>query len=167
MEEGDWIDMTGILLITAEGTVAEGGVAADAEDRSAKTGHGTDHEAKGAAEQDTEVAHDDRAEHTGLAEESPANNAKHAVVAERASLATRTSPEATTTTAEDVVRASVEEANETVRGPTGADTDDGAHAAELEVALLAVSAPAREAHTEEAGAAQIVPPPAAGAEAEV
>jgi hypothetical protein len=54
-----------------------------------------------------------------------------------------------------------------VRGPTGADTDDVAHAAELEVALLAVSSPAREAHTEEAGAAQIVPPPAAGAEAEI
>jgi hypothetical protein len=42
-----------------------------------------------------------------------------------------------------------------------------AHAAELEAALLAVSSPAREAHTKDAGAAEIGPPPVAAAEAEV
>jgi methylglyoxal synthase len=89
------------------------------------------------------------------------------VVAEHAALATRTSPEATATTAEDIVRTPVEEVNEAARGPTGGDTDDVAHAAELEATLLAVSSPAREAHTEDAGAAETGPSPVAAAEAEV
>jgi hypothetical protein len=42
-----------------------------------------------------------------------------------------------------------------------------AHVAELEAALLTVSSPAREAHTEDAGAVKTVPPPAAADEAEV
>jgi hypothetical protein len=111
--------MTGILLITIEGTVAEGGAAADAEDGGATTGHWADHEAEGGAEQGTEAAHDDRAERTGPAEESPANDADHTVVAECASLVTRTSPKATATNAEDAVRAPVEEVNEAARGPIG------------------------------------------------
>jgi hypothetical protein len=167
MEEGDLIDMTGIPIIAAEGTATEGGAAADAEDGGAQTGHGADHEAKGGTEQGTEVVHDDTAERTGPAEECPANDVKHAVVAECAALVTRTSPEATATIAEDVVHAPVEEVNEATRGPTRGDADDVAHAAELEAALLTVSSLTCEAHNEDAGAAETDPPLAAAAEDEV
>jgi hypothetical protein len=129
--------------------------------------HGANHEAEGGAEQGTEAAQDDRAERTDSAEESPANDAEHAVVVERASLATRTSPEDTTTIAEDAIRAPVEEVKEAACGPTGGDANDVAHAARLEAALLAVSSLTREAHIEYAGAVETGPPPAATTEAEV
>jgi hypothetical protein len=167
MEEGNWIEMTGIPLITDEGTVADGGADADAEGGCAETGHGADHEAEGGTEQGAETTHDDRAERTGPTEESPANDAKRAVGVEHAVLAACTSPEATTTTAEDVVRAPVEEVNETAHGPTRCDADDVTHATELEAALLAISSPACEAHIEDAGAAETGLPPAAAADAEV
>jgi hypothetical protein len=47
------------------------------------------------------------------------------------------------------------------------DADDVAHAAEIEAALLAVSSPAREAHTEDACAVETGLPSVAAAEAEV
>jgi hypothetical protein len=89
------------------------------------------------------------------------------VGAEHAALAARTSPEATATNAEDAVRAPVEKVNETTGGPTGGNVDDVAHAAELEAALLAVSSPAREARSKDAGAVETGPPPTGAAEAEV
>jgi creatinine amidohydrolase/Fe(II)-dependent formamide hydrolase-like protein len=123
--------MTGTPLIAAEGTAAEGGVDADAEGGGAEMGHGADHETEGGTEQGAEAMHDDRAECTRPAEESLANDAECAVGAEHAALAARTSPEATATTAEDVVRALVEQVNETVRALIGGDVDDVAHATEL------------------------------------
>jgi hypothetical protein len=47
------------------------------------------------------------------------------------------------------------------------DTDDVAHVAELEAALLTVSSPTCEAHTEDAGATETGLPSSAAAEAEV
>jgi hypothetical protein len=52
MEEDNWIEMTGISLITVEGANAEGVAAADAEGRGAETGHSAEHGAEGAAKQD-------------------------------------------------------------------------------------------------------------------
>jgi hypothetical protein len=89
------------------------------------------------------------------------------VAAEHAALAARTCPEATATNAEDTVHAPVEEVNETTGGPTRSNVDDVAHAAELEAALLAVSSPAREARSEDAGAVETGPPPTGAAEPEV
>jgi creatinine amidohydrolase/Fe(II)-dependent formamide hydrolase-like protein len=131
MEEGNWIEMTGTPLIATEGTAAEGEVDANAEGGGAEMGHGADHETEGGTEQGAEAMHDDRAECTRPAEESPANDAERAVGAEHDALAARTSPEATATTAEDVVRALVEQVNETVRALIGGDVDDVAHATEL------------------------------------
>jgi methylglyoxal synthase len=89
------------------------------------------------------------------------------VGAEHATPAAHTPPEATATTAENVVRASVEEVNKATLGPTGGDAEDVAHAAELEAALLVVSSPTHEAHTEDAGAAETGLPSATTTEAEV
>jgi hypothetical protein len=167
MEEGNWIDMTGISLITAEGTATEGGAATDTKGGDTETGRGADHEAEGLIGQGAEAAHDDRAKRTVPAVENAVNDAERAMVAEDVALMARTSPEAAAMTAEDAVRAPVEEVNETARGPTGGDTDDVEHVAELEVALLAVNSSAHKAHPEDAGAAETDPPPAAAAKAEV
>jgi hypothetical protein len=76
-------------------------------------------------------------------------------------------PKAPATDAEDDGHVPVEEANEAACGPTGGNADDVAHAAELEVVLLAVSSLARETHPEGAGDTETEPPPATAAEAEV
>jgi hypothetical protein len=159
--------MTGIPLIAVEGIATEGGADTNVGGRGAEAGHGADHEAERGTELGAETAHEDRAERTGPAEEGPVNDAERAAVAEHAAHATCTPPEATATTAEDAVRAPIDEVKETVRGPTRGDADDVAHATELEAALHAVSSPAREAHIEDAGAAETGLPPAATAEAEV
>jgi hypothetical protein len=159
--------MTGISLITAEGTAAEGVAADDAEGGGAETGRDADHESECLTGQGIKAAHDNSVERTVPAEMNPAYNAEEASGAEHATLAVRTPPEAPATNAEDVVRASVEEANEATSRPTEGDTDDSAHTAEFEAALLAVSSTAREARPEDAGAAETDPPPAATAETEV
>jgi hypothetical protein len=64
MEEGNWIEMTGIPLIAAKGTIAEGGATTDAEGGGAETGHGAEHGAEGGLEQDAKTAHDERVERT-------------------------------------------------------------------------------------------------------
>jgi methylglyoxal synthase len=93
---------------------------------------------------------------------------ERAVVAVDTALAAHTSLEATATPGGDDVRAPAEEVHDTTStsGPTGGDTDERAHLAELEALLLTVSSPAREALPEDAGVAQTNSPPAI-AEAEV
>jgi hypothetical protein len=168
MEEGNWIEMTGISLITAEGTAVEGVAADDVEGGGAETGRGADHGAKGLTGQGAEAAHDDKMERTAPTERDPAHEMEDASGDEHATLAVGTPPpEAPAADAENVVHAPVEEAAETARGPTGGDADDASHVTQLEAALLAVSSPAREAHPEGAGDAETEPPPAAAAEAEV
>jgi hypothetical protein len=162
MEEGNWIEMIGIPLITAEGAAAD-----DAEGRGAGTGRGSDHGAKGLTGQGAEVAHNDMMECAAPTERDPAQETEDAPGTERATLAVNTPPEAPAVDAEDVTHAPVEEAAETACGPIGGDADDAADAAELEAALLAISSPAREAHTEGAGDAATEPPPSVAAEAEV
>jgi hypothetical protein len=92
MEEGNWIEMTGIPLIVVEGTAAEGGAADDAEGGGAETGRDANHEAEGLMGQGAEAAHDDRIECAVPAEGNPADDAEHAVGAEHVVLAVRTPP---------------------------------------------------------------------------
>jgi hypothetical protein len=168
MEEGNWIAVTEIPLIAAEGTGADGEAAGDAECGGPEVRRGAAHEAEGLAIQVAEATHNDRAERTTPAAESPINDAEHAVVAEDAPPEARNPPpEATVTLAEDAVRAPAEEVNETAHGPTEGDADDAANTNELEAALLAVNSPAREAHPTDAGAAETDPPSTTAAEAEV
>jgi hypothetical protein len=83
-------------------------------------------------------------------------------------VAAPTSPEAAATPDGGAVHTPYEDLHATTStgGPTGGDTAERAHAAELEATLLAVSSPEREAPPDPAGAGQTDPPPAA-AEAEV
>jgi hypothetical protein len=167
MEEGNWIEMAGVTLITAKGTVAEGGAAEDTEGGCAEVGHNAEQGAEGDAEQDTETARDEGAGRTSSAEENPASDAKRVVVAEHAALAAGTSPEANAVNTEGAAHAPVEEVNETTRRSSGGDADDKVHAAELEAALLTVSSPGCETHTEDAGPIETGTPSVAAAEAEV
>jgi hypothetical protein len=132
MKVGNWIEMTGILLITAEGVAAKGVAADDAEGGGAEMGRGSDHRAEGLTGQGAEVVHDDMMEHTAPTERDPTHETEDATGAEQATLAVNTLPPKTPAVdAENVVHALVEEVVETARGPTGGDADDEAHAAEL------------------------------------
>jgi hypothetical protein len=153
MEEGNWIAMAGIPLISVEGTAAEGGAAADAEGGGTVVQHGDAHEAEGLATQGAEATHDDRAERIIPAAETPAHDVERAVAAEDATLAAHTSPEATATPTEDPVHAPAQDVHEAACEPTGGDADKRAHIAELEAVLLAVSSPAHEAPPENTGVA--------------
>jgi hypothetical protein len=76
MEEGNWIEMTGILLITAGGIAAEGVAADDAEGRGAETGRDSNHGAEGLTGQGAEAAHDDMMERTALQRGTPPTRRK-------------------------------------------------------------------------------------------
>jgi hypothetical protein len=162
MEEGNWIEMTRVPLITAEGVAAD-----DAEGGGAETGSGFDHGAEDLMGQGAEAVHDDAIEHAAPTERDPAHETEDASGAERATLTVNTPPEAPAADAKDAIHAPIEEAVEAARGPIGGDAADAADAAELEAALLAVSSPAHEAHPEGAGDAATEPPPSAAAEVEV
>jgi hypothetical protein len=151
----------------AEGTAAEGGAAEDAEGGGAKAGHGIEQGVEGDAKQDTETARGEGAERTSPAEENLASDGERTMVAEHAALAASTSPEANAANAKDAAHAPVEEVNGAARGPSGGDTDDEAHAAKLEVALLAASSPGRETHAEDADPVEAGTPSAVVAEAKV
>jgi hypothetical protein len=56
MEKGNWIEMTWIPLIAAEGAAAEGGAAEDVEGGGTAARRGVEQGAEGDAEQDTETA---------------------------------------------------------------------------------------------------------------
>jgi hypothetical protein len=92
MEEGNWIEMTGISLITAEGTAVEGVAADDVEGGGAETGRGADHGAKGLTGQGAEAAHDDKMERTAPTERDPAHEMEDASGDEHATLAVGTPP---------------------------------------------------------------------------
>jgi hypothetical protein len=116
MEEGIWIDMAGIPLIATEGATAEDGAAGDAEGGGAEAGHSGD------AEQGAKVARDKRVERTVPAKENPASDAEHLAVAERAELATGTSPKADASNAEGATHVSVEQTGEAAHGSSGGVT---------------------------------------------
>jgi hypothetical protein len=168
MEEGNWFAMTGVPLIAAEGTRAEGRTTAEEEGGGAETQHNNAREAESLARQDVEVTQDDGAERTVPTAEIPTDGVEHAVVAVDTALAARASPKVVAALVGDAVRAPAEEvpATTSTGGSTGGDTDERAHAADLEVALLAIRSPMREAPPESAGAGQTDSSPAA-AEAEV
>jgi hypothetical protein len=90
MQEGNWIKMTGMPLITAEGVAAEGGATDDAEGRGAETGRGADHETEGLTGQGAEAAHVDRMERAVSAKRNPMHEAEDASGAEHATLTVRT-----------------------------------------------------------------------------
>jgi hypothetical protein len=159
--------MTRVPLIAAEGAVTEGGAAEDAEGEGAEAGHGVEQGVKGDAEQDVETARGKGTERTGPAEENPASDEERIVVAEHTALAAGTFPEANAVNAKGVVHVPVEEVNGNMRGPSEGDTDDEAHTADVEAALLAVSSPGRETHTEDAGPVETGVPSAAATKAEV
>jgi hypothetical protein len=92
MEEGNWIEMTGILLITAGGTAAEGVAADDAEGRGAETGRDSNHGAEGLTGQGAEAAHDDMMERAAPTERYPAHETDDASGAQHATLAVDTPP---------------------------------------------------------------------------
>jgi hypothetical protein len=160
MEEGNWIDMAEIPLIAAEGATAEDGAAEDAEGGGVEVGH------NGNAKRGVETARDDGVERTVPTEENRASDVERVAVAKHAEPATDTSPEADAVNAEGDARVSVEQMGEAVRGSSGGDANDKAHAVELEAMLLAVSPPGHEAHTD-AEPLEIDPPSATATEAEV
>jgi hypothetical protein len=92
MEEGNWIAVTEIPLIAAEGTGADGEAAGDAECGGPEVRRGAAHEAEGLEIQVAEATHNDRAERTTPAAESPINDAERAVVAEDAAPEARNPP---------------------------------------------------------------------------
>jgi hypothetical protein len=142
MEEGNWIDMAEIPLITAEGVATEGGAAGDAECGGVEAGHSGD------AEQGAKAAHNEGVECTIPTEENPTSDAERVAVAEHAELAAGISPEADASNAEGAAHVSVEQMGEAARGSLGGDADDEVHTAELEATLLAVSSPGRETHAD-------------------
>jgi hypothetical protein len=131
MEKGNWIEMTWIPLIAAEGAAAEGGAAEDVEGGGTAARRGVEQGAEGDTEQDTETARGEGAERTGPAEENQPSDAERVMVAEHVALAASTSPEANAVNAEGAAHAPVEGVNENTRGPTWGDADDEVHATEL------------------------------------
>jgi hypothetical protein len=92
MEEGNWIAVTEISLIAAEGTGADGEAAGDVECGAPEVRRSAVHEAEGLAIQVVEATHNDRAERTTPAAESPINDAERVVVAEDAAPEARNPP---------------------------------------------------------------------------
>jgi hypothetical protein len=87
MEQGHWIEMTGVLLITAEGAATEGVATDDAEGRGAETGRSSDHRAEGLTEQGAEAVHDDIMGRATPTERDPAHEMVVSLAAEHAMLA--------------------------------------------------------------------------------
>jgi hypothetical protein len=85
MEEGSWIEMTGVPLITTEGVAADG-----AEGGGAETGRDSDHGAEVLTRPGAEATHDDVMERAAPTERDPTHETEDASGAECATLAVNT-----------------------------------------------------------------------------
>jgi hypothetical protein len=161
MEEGNWISMPGVPLITTEGAAAERGAAADTEGGGADAQCDDASDTEGVARLDVEAIHDDRVE-------GPMDDAERTMATVCTIVAACSSPKVAAAPDGDAVPAPDEDAHAaaSTRGPPGGDASEMAHAAELEATLLATSSPEREAPPEPVGAEQ-TEPPLITAEAEV
>jgi hypothetical protein len=140
MEEGNWISMSGVPLITTEGATAERGAAADTDGGGADAQSDDACDTEGVARPDVEAIHDDRAE-------GPPDDAERTMATVCTIVAASTSPEAAAALDGDAVPAPNEDAHAaaSTRGPPGGDASEMAHAAELKATLLAASSPEHEA----------------------
>jgi hypothetical protein len=136
MEEGNWIDMTGIPLIATKGIIKEEGAGGGG----AEAGHGDE------AEQGAKAEHDEGVEHTTPSEKNRASDVDHVAVTEHGVPTTDASPGADATNTEGAAHVSTEQMEEVAHGSTGGNADDETHTTELEAALLAASSPDHEAN---------------------
>jgi hypothetical protein len=113
MEEGNWIAMTRVPLITTEGAATEGGTTADAEGGGADVQRDDARGTEGVSRQDAEATHGNEAEGIARTAETPSNDAERAVMTVGTAMAVCTSPEAATTPDGDAVPAPDEGAHAT------------------------------------------------------
>jgi hypothetical protein len=140
MEEGNWIAMPCVPLITAEGVVAERGAAADV------GGDGADAQCDDARiteeveRPDAEAMRDDGAE-------GPSDDAERTAATVGTTVPAFTSPRSVAAPEGDAIPAPNENvrATDSIGEAPGGDASEMAHAAELEATLLAASSPERDA----------------------